>query len=361
MENETLICSADAVDVSGVPKEIKILPLGYVHSRKGDFQVDDESVQLILKKFNERKIDMVIDYEHQTLFDMQAPAAGWIKKLKKGTDAILAEVEWTEKAKEYLKNKEYRYISPVVCVRESDKKAIRMDSNALTNSPAIDGMYAVVNSDRIGVAEKNISTGGTKMDFKLIAKLLGLPDTATEADVEKALAEAIAKKDEKEKEKSEGEKPEDVKVTDPKEGEKTEVVANSTILNMLGLDKKAKTEDVAASIMSLKAGEVDVKTELLTLKSKMNEREADELVTLALHTGKIDAAQKEWAKDYALKDASGFRGFLDKAPVVVPMEKLVLKDAPAGSLNTNEYDVKVLKSCGVSAEDVKKYYKSGEE
>ena len=40
-----IVCSGDTVDVDGVPKEIKILPLGLVHSQKGDFSVDDESVE----------------------------------------------------------------------------------------------------------------------------------------------------------------------------------------------------------------------------------------------------------------------------------------------------------------------------
>ena len=74
--------------------------------------MDDESFELIRKQFKDRKLDLVIDYEHQTLSDVQAPAGGWIKDLYKGEDAIIAKVEWTPKAAEYLKNKEYRYLSP---------------------------------------------------------------------------------------------------------------------------------------------------------------------------------------------------------------------------------------------------------
>ena len=67
------------VDVDGVPEEIKILPLGHVHSQKGDFEVDDESVKLIVEQFKKRNVDLVVDYEHQTLKDVQAPAGGWIE------------------------------------------------------------------------------------------------------------------------------------------------------------------------------------------------------------------------------------------------------------------------------------------
>ena len=149
-----IACVGQGVELSGVPTEIKILPLGMVHSQKGDFNVDDESFELIRKQFKDRKLDLVIDYEHQTLSDVQAPAGGWIKDLYKGEDAIIAKVEWTPKAAEYLKNKEYRYLSPVVLVRKRDQKATAIHSVALTNTPAIDGMFALVNSIDIRTFQK---------------------------------------------------------------------------------------------------------------------------------------------------------------------------------------------------------------
>ena len=341
-----IVCAGQGVELSGVPTEIKILPLGRVHSQKGDFNVDEESVELIRKQFKDRKLDLVIDYEHQTLSDVQAPAGGWIKDLYKGEDAIIAKVEWTAKAAEYLKNKEYRYLSPVVLVRKRDQKATAIHSVALTNTPAIDGMFAVVNSLDI----EDISEGGNIMDLKELAKALGLPETATEEEIKKAVEDA-AKAAEKLKEL-------DGKKEDGKQPEGTEVVANSTILSMLGLKADAKTEDVAASIMALKAGAPDTQAELLALKQRMAERDADEVVEKALKEGKITAAQSEWAKSYALKDMEGFKGFVDKAPVVVPTGKLALKDAPAAP-SSDEVDVAILKNLGVSMEDVKKY--SGKE
>ena len=55
------VYALDGMELSGVPAEIKILPLGHVHSQKGDFLVDDESFQLIQKQFKDRKVDIVID------------------------------------------------------------------------------------------------------------------------------------------------------------------------------------------------------------------------------------------------------------------------------------------------------------
>lgn len=343
-----IACAGEGIELSGVPTEIKILPLGRVHSQKGDFNVDEESFELIRKQFKDRKLDLVIDYEHQTLSDVQAPAGGWIKELYKGEDAIIAKVEWTAKAAEYLKNKEYRYLSPVVLVRKRDQKATAIHSVALTNTPAIDGMFALVNSLDI----EDISEGGNIMDLKELAKALGLPETATEEEIKKAVEDA-AKAAERLKEMEE-KKPEDKPGEGGKPQEVAEVVANSTILSMLGLKEGAKTEDVAASIMALKTGTPDTQAELLALKQRMQERDADEEVQKALKAGKITAAQSGWAKSYALKDMDGFKGFVEKAPVVVPPGKLELKDAPVAP-GSDEVDVAILKNMGVSMEDVKKY------
>lgn len=343
------VCTGEGVEVSGVPSEIKILPLGRVHSQKGDFTVDDESVELIRKQFKDRKLDLVIDYEHQTLADVQAPAGGWIKDIYKGDDALIAKVEWTPKATEYLKNKEYRYLSPVVMVRKRDQKATALHSVALTNTPAIDGMFPVVNSLTI----EDYSEGGTTMDLKEIAKALGLPETATEEEVKKAVEEAgkAAQKIKEMEGKGEGSTGEGADAS-------AEVVANSTILKLLELDENAKTEDVAASIMALKTGgDKATAATVLALKEKIERKEAEEAVQLALKEGKITAAQTDWAREYALKDADGFKKFMDKAVTVVPQGKMALKDAPADNTKTDDVDMAILKNCGISKEDMEKYYK----
>lgn len=326
MENQ-IMYALEGLNVSEAPDEIKILPLGTVHSQKGDFVVDDESFNLINRHFENRGLDLVIDYEHQTLKDVQAPAGGWIKKLVKTKDAIAAQVEWTAKAKQYLENKEYKYLSPVVICRKRDGKAVALHSVALTNTPAIDGMFALVNS--IDISSPAGAEGGNSMELKKIVALLGLPEDATETDVEKAIQEL------KKQEKAE------------------EVVANKTIMDLLELKADAKTEDVAAKIMELKGTADKTKDEMiLELKRRMDERDAEELVTMALKQGKISAAQKTWAKEYALKDAEGFQAFVAKAPAVVPIGKTGSAGYQKEETDT-ELDPKILKNLGVSMEDIK--------
>lgn len=145
MEHYEMILSNSFL-IGGVPEYIRVLPCGNISSEKGDFVVDAESFKLIKEHMQHRNIDIVIDYEHQTLQNVQAPAGGWIKELVLKNDGIYAKVEWTERAKSYLKGREYRYLSPVVMVRRQDKRAIQLHSAALTNTPAINGMVPIVNS-----------------------------------------------------------------------------------------------------------------------------------------------------------------------------------------------------------------------
>lgn len=133
-------------NLAEAPEYIRVLPLGRISSEKGEFLVDGESFRLMKEHMQHRGIDIVVDYEHQTLNNVQAPAGGWIKELLLKNDGIYARVEWTDKAKNYLLCKEYKYLSPVIVLRKNDRKVTQLHSVALTNTPAINGMAPIANS-----------------------------------------------------------------------------------------------------------------------------------------------------------------------------------------------------------------------
>ena len=70
------------VELVGAPETIFVLPIGHVVSSKGEFDVDDESYKAMKAQIAKRGVDLVVDYEHQTLKGCEAPAAGWVKELK---------------------------------------------------------------------------------------------------------------------------------------------------------------------------------------------------------------------------------------------------------------------------------------
>lgn len=339
-QTQLFICNQGQLD--GAPETIKLLPLGLVKSQKGNFYVDEESFREMKNHFEGRGIDIVVDYEHQTLKDVQAPAGGWIKNLFLADGAVCANVQWTGKAKEYLENREYRYLSPVVVVRNSDMKAISLHSVALTNSPAIDGMSPIINAYDPEMEENEGGTNNMELLEKLVAAL-GLPAEATEEDAVTALTAVI------EKSKEPGEDP----AAPPEDEDK--ILANKVICGLLGIPARAKTEDAAAAIVALKHS--PAATELAALKLRLDRQDAEQVVDLALDSGKITAAQRPWALQYALKDRSGFDGFMEKAPQVVPMGELGGGAAPQRSTAPSETTLQICKSIGVSAEDIEKYGK----
>lgn len=343
--NDFLTLKGGEVDVGGAPEVISVLPFGHVVSQKGEFDVDEESLAAMKEQIAQRGVDLVVDYEHQTLTGNRAPAAGWVKELFTDDGQIKARVEWTLPAKQYLENKEYRYLSPVITVRKSDNKAMGLHSLALTNTPAIAGMTPIVNSSTFQGGETNMNEF-----IKKLAAALGLGEDANEEQIFTALSACV------EENKALKEAVEGGKATggeggsgDPKE----EVVANKAVCELLGLKEGASTSDVAASIMALKGG---VDGRVKALEEKLADRDAEEAVELALKGGKITPAQRGWAKDYALKSPDGFKEFLEKAPQVVTMseiaggESLALKGG-----KPDEATMLVCKQLGVSAEDVQKY------
>jgi phage I-like protein len=322
-------------DMQGqVPTEIQVIPGGFHQTPKGDFLCDALSFQMVIEAYNARINDMVIDYEHQTLSGMEAPAAGWIKELiDKGQDGIWARVEWTERAAQYIASKEYRYVSPVFFVRDADKRVTELYNVALTNQPNIDGMVPLINksaeAQKIGSAE-GIQTKEEKT-MKGLLSALGLPETATEQ-------EAIAVVN--------------------KLQQSLQIVANKAVLDALGLKEGATESEVTGTIMAMKqshgqAG--NLAEQVRTLSSKIAERDANDAVTLAINDGKITPAQKDWALDYAKRDIEGFKVFVSKAPKVIITDKVADEGGQKAEGSLDETVMMVSKMFGNTAEDIKKY------
>lgn len=292
------------------------------------FNVDRQGFDLMVGKLATRGIDIVFDYEHQTLSGDKAPAAGWITALRYDEGVgIMAKVSWTEDASRHIKAREYRYFSPVFDVRNSDGRVVGLHSVALTNSPKTNNLQPLVAKKEAGEAQ------GDTMLKKLIAKL-GLPETATEEDVLARIGELATKTSEK----------------------TVEVVAKD-IKTALELKDEDDLSTVVASIHALKQGQKTSvsKAEFDALAKKLLERDVTEVVAKAMTDGKITPEQKEWATEYATKDLRGFETFVAKAAVVVPLDKLGGHTKKTDTGVIDDATVQVAKAMGLSEEDLKKY------
>lgn len=320
-ENKDSVRSVIELSESELPKEIQILPYGKIHHDKGDFEVTEEMVDNIIR--NKYEDDIVIDYEHQTTKDIEAPAAGWIYELVKKANGLWAKIkEWTPRAAEYIKNKEYRYISAVIDPRHEDHKTGEykgwfLHSIALTNVPWVKGMVPITMKHQIDNME------GKQMLQKLI-EVLKLKEDAKEEDVIKQIEGMIKAKDEK------------------------TAVASKEVMEVLGLKDDANLDEVKDAIKNMKE---EKKTEpdpekyvmksefdktaksLKDVQDKLALKERDEHVSKAIRSGKISPAQREWAETYALKDPEGFDDYIKNAVQIVPLDKVVDEkgNPPSGS------------------------------
>ena len=162
----------------------------------------DDDAALLIADWQGRKNRVVIDYEHQTLHTetngQPAPAAGWITNLVYNVNVgLFADVEWTAKARDFIKNGEYRYISPVFSFDPQTGAITRLHSAALTNNPALDGMMEAAARENTQQQEDNMKK---ELQAALVA-FFALSASATEDDIlgalkdKKPLAEMLKEKD----------------------------------------------------------------------------------------------------------------------------------------------------------------------
>ena len=339
-------------DATGIPTEVQLLPFGELKHPDGDFKVTANSIQDVVSNFEAKENDVVIDYEHQSHKGVEAPAAGWIKQLlNKGNDGLWAVVEWTPRAVEYLKNREYRYMSPGILVSKTTKQPRILVSAALTNVPHIDGMEPVVNKS--GDPPEEGKDGA--MLKKLLAKL-GMSDGTPEAEALEQIDVLVALK--AKVAEVLGKKPEDLKPDEVG----TELLAlkdrfaSTEVLQALELKADATLTDVQAKVVALKnPGSYVGREEFETLQLKLKEKEADDLVAIAMSEGKVAPAQEKWAREYALKDATGFAAFVAKATPVVPVHRIGKPPEDKGKVTLDDDTLIVAKQFGNTEEDLVKY------
>lgn len=176
------LCSAVALpdDTADAPEWIHLIPAGSLSTvdGRGPYRVEDASA---LVKTSLQAADggrLVLDENHST--DLAAPkgepapARGWITALEARADGIWGKVEWTKAGAALMADKAYRHISPVITHR-ADGLVTAILRASLVNKPNLRGLTALHQEQ--------------PMDFlKKLAASLGLPETASEAEILAAVA-----------------------------------------------------------------------------------------------------------------------------------------------------------------------------
>lgn len=191
-----------------VPKKIQILRTGIFHDPKypKPIPVTKDILLSLVKNFknNVRKIDLAIDYKH----DSDDIAAGWFKELELSEDGegLFAEIDWTKQGAQKLSEKEFRYVSADFQFNYIDNETKEnfgptLLGAGLTNRPVIKGMQPAVELNE----NSNGNNNGGNMDPKdkeiadLKAKIAELEAKAPKEDapemsaLKKQLADMTAK------------------------------------------------------------------------------------------------------------------------------------------------------------------------
>jgi len=331
-------------EMTGAPSEFQVLPEGKIEINGEDPAFMDETAAAeIIEAWKNRGNDMVIDYEHQSLTDGQSPAAGWIKNLIwKGKDGLWAVVEWTVKATEYLKNREYRYFSPVMFISKNDRRVAVLVNVALTNNPAINNLKPIM--AKLTDITKKQEEKEVPM-FTKLKKLMGLADDAGEDKVLEAATLLVNKN--KELEAQAG---------------KAAIVACKEVMDALGAKEGAGKDEVVQIVASLKAPADVAKTlslEVAELKKKISGMEQDDLISLALKEGKTSPEELDkWGRDLAGKAPEQFRQIVLARPAgsVIPVDgiRIAAKDTQ-GAVDAAQRTINEM--MGIEEETFKKYNK----
>lgn len=315
-----------------LPEWIRVLPLGEVGLSDGReaFSVDQTAVETIVQGFKARGIDLVIDYEHQSLNGERAPAAGWIKELQSRPDGLWGRVEWTAQGGEYLKNKEYRYFSPVLRLDPETRRPTALLHLGLTNTPAINRLKPLVAKAITEIPAKKAKTQeAAKAMIEKLKQLLGISGDQGEGEI-LALAEKR------------------FKLADTAQ-------ALPEIAVAVGLEVTATPAQVKGAVLALKQGAdqlAGLQGEVAALKAESAQAKAAGVVDEALKAGKLQPSQFEWALEYAGRDLEGFKTFVDKAPRIVPVgqDLKILKDNPAGPAGLTADELAVCKQLNLTPE-----------
>jgi phage I-like protein len=176
-----LLFALHAADAAA-PEWLHLLPAGQFSGVDGRGPYVAPDMQALVSQFTADGRKLPVDENHA--IDLAAksgnpsPARGWVVELQAREDGLWGRVEWTAEGLSLVESKAYGYLSPVFHHGLSKPyqvaKVVRV---ALTNNPNLNALTSLHQQEESAMLEE-------------LRKALGLPETATEADVLEAVASA---------------------------------------------------------------------------------------------------------------------------------------------------------------------------
>ncbi len=115
---------------------VQILPKGKEIQGKDGRTFINEGSDKLASQFNQEKREIPIDIAHAgEVSDLgkEPPAIGWICKMEAREEELWAQIQWRKEGLALLQDKQYKYISPALVVKDGKIKEI--SSIGITNHP----------------------------------------------------------------------------------------------------------------------------------------------------------------------------------------------------------------------------------
>lgn len=266
-----------------------------VSSRYGKFSITKDNLRQMLANFQKGQPQsptrIPVDYDHLSM-DPQKPgdgiAAGWFidLELREHDTELWGLVEWTPKAAEAIKSKEYQGVSPSFSRNYTDKQGLKRGTTllaaAITNHPFLEGMaqltlcadgdLALILSHEAGdedMPEEIIAAGKSYTMKDVSGKSVEVPEDEMEnCSYVKSLRAKLPKADEKV-----------VKMTDTAEA--TEVVSLREKVTSLAADLQAEKDARTAQREEMRLDKAKTRIESLIKDGKALPAEKDFAIELA--------------------------------------------------------------------------------
>lgn len=284
------------------PERIQLFAYGKTRYNHGGEEAEyvfcEADADRLIAEFKQNGVDVPIDYHHQSIYAAKtgntAPASGWIVGLERGADGLYANIKWTDRAKEFISKKEYRYTSPTFYRTETGRVA-SLYNLALTNKPATLDSPALVAAEKNPPDQQN--PGKTGANMKGVLTLLGLS-----ADLDASAAEGAIRN-----------KVEPLIST----GQAAEKLIK-TLREPLALSNDAGLNEITGAVLGIVDQAKTAKAtseKLVALEAELSEAKVEKLIDDALEERKLTNAQVEWAKTQTPEQ---LESYLSTASPVVP-------------------------------------------
>lgn len=301
-----------AAEAATAPEWVQVFPAGpVVATNDGRAFLISDPAALVAAIRASGRWPILADYDHLSFYDAPmngaSRAAGWAQDLDVRDGAIWARIEWTPGAARQIMDREWRYISPEFTTDYSTGEISGLNAISLVNRPAFQ-MTALARSQTLS----------GDPDMKSIALALGLPETATEAEIA-------------------------AKIT----ATQTELAAARTP----SPDRFMPRGDYDAVLARANSAE----TELAAQKKATRDAEVETVIAAAVAAGKITPASKEHYVALAANDAglASVKALVASlSPVIADVEVDGDPAKPTGALTPVEQHI--ARSLGLSAEEFTK-------